>query len=116
MFKKHKIICFLTLLPFVLFPSTLVACTNNENEAEPNSIKDQPIEIVSIEGPLEPINPGGPVVGITLKNISNDNIVSLNATLKLEKPFIFEFDVSNGNPLLPDNTIYTERFLINGGF
>ncbi|NLT28296.1 MAG: hypothetical protein GXX97_04400, partial [Dehalococcoidales bacterium] len=28
----------------------------------------------------------------------------------------FEFDVSNNNPLLPDNTIYAERILINGGF
>ena len=76
----------------------------------------QPIEIVSIEGPLGPINPGGPGVGITLKNISTDNIVSLNATLELERAFSFEFDVSDENPLLPDDTIYTERILINGGF
>jgi hypothetical protein len=30
--------------------------------------------------------------------------------------FSFEFDVSDDNPLLPGNTIYSERILINGGF
>jgi hypothetical protein len=77
---------------------------------------EQPIKIISVEGPLEPINPGGPVVGIILKNISNDDIISLNATLELERTFSYEFDVSANNPLLPGDTIYAERILINGGF
>ncbi len=76
----------------------------------------QPVEIVSVEALSELINPGGPVVGITLKNISNDNIVSLNAILKLSMEFSFEFNISSENPLLPNNTIYAERILINGGF
>ncbi len=114
MFNKHKIICLMVLLPFILLSGTLAACTEKGTIAESDSI--QSVEIVSVKGPLEPINPGGPVVGITLKNISNENIVSLNATLKLSMEFSFEFDVSNSNPLLPDNTIYAERILINGGF
>jgi hypothetical protein len=82
-----------------------------------DSLQDwQPLEIVSVEGPLDPINPGGPVVGITIKNISEENIVSLNATLDLNMEFSFEFEVSDTNPLLPGDTIYAERTLINGGF
>jgi hypothetical protein len=85
--------------------------------AQPDSLQDwQPLEIVSVEGPLDPINPGGPVVGITIKNISEENIVSLNATLDLNMEFSFEFEVSDENPLLPGDTIYVERILINGGF
>ena len=114
MFKKHKITCFMPVLLFVLFSGALVACTDNGNRAQPDSI--QPVEIVSVEGPLEPINPGGPIVGITLKNISNDDIVSLNATLKWERTLRFEFDVSTDTPLLPGNTIYLAQILINGGF
>ena len=114
MFKKHKITCFMTILLFVLFSGLLVACTDNENKAQLHST--QPIEIFSVEGPLDPVNPGGPVVGITLKNISSDNIVSLNATLELERTFSFDFDVSAINPLLPGNTIYAEQYFIYGGF
>jgi hypothetical protein len=85
--------------------------------AQPDSLQDwQPLEIVSVEGPLDPINPGGPVVGITIKNISEENIVSLNATLDLNMEFSFEFEVSDTNPLLPGDTVYAERILINGGF
>ena len=102
------------VLLFVLFSGVLAACTDKGTIAESDSIK--PVEIVSVEGPLVPINPGGPVVGITIKNISDDNIVSLNAILELERTLSFEFDVSNNNPLLPDNTIYAERILINSGF
>jgi len=114
MFKKHKIICFMMVLLFVLFSGVLAACTDKGTIAESDSIK--PVEIVSVEGPLVPINPGGPVVGIILKNISNDDIISLNATLELERTFSYEFDVSANNPLLPGDTIYAERILINGGF
>ncbi|MDD4924256.1 MAG: hypothetical protein PHF74_05425 [Dehalococcoidales bacterium] len=116
MLKKHKIICFMTVLQFVLFSGALAACTGNGTEAKPDSIQDQPIEIVSVKGPLEPINPGGPIVGITVKNISNNTIVSFRITLELDRTFRFEFDVSDTNPLLPNKTIYMEQILINGGF
>jgi hypothetical protein len=116
MLKKHKIIWFMTVLLFVIFSGVLTACADDGTKVETDSIQDRPVEIVSVEGPLDPINPGGPVVGITLKNTSIDNIFSLNATLKLERLFIFEFEVSDKNPLLPGNTIYSERILIGGGF
>ncbi len=100
----------------ITITETSTATTTKTETITLTLVDRQPIEIVSIEGPLGPINPGGPGVGITLKNISTDNIVSLNATLELERAFSFEFDVSDENPLLPDDTIYTERILINGGF
>jgi hypothetical protein len=91
--------------------------TVTETETITSTLVDrQPIEIVSVEGPIGPINPGGPVVGITLKNISNNNIVSINVVLELERSFSFEFEVSDENPLLPGSTIYSERILIGGGF
>lgn len=46
-------------------------------------IKQQPIEIIAVVGPLQPINPGGPIVEITLKNMADEPIVSLTATLEL---------------------------------
>lgn len=75
-----------------------------------------PIKILSVQGPLEPINPGGPVVEITLENISAQNIISIKATLRLTKEFNFEFDVSPSKPLLPAETISSKLTLIGGGF
>jgi hypothetical protein len=81
-----------------------------------------PIEVVSVLGPVPPFNPGGPVVEITLKNVSGKPVVSLNATLAIVRtgpsntPFIFNFDVTPSNPLLPDKTIGSKLTLIGGGF
>lgn len=76
----------------------------------------QPIEVVSVTGPLPPVNPGGPNVEIILKNILSEPIVTLNATLELNRPFNFNFDVTLPVPLLPGNTISAEQTLIRGGF
>jgi hypothetical protein len=106
-----------TIINTTIDTNTITTATVTETETITLTLVDrQPIEIASVEGPLGPINPGGPGVGITLKNISNENIVSLNATLELERAFSFEFDVSDENPLLPGSTIYSERILIGGGF
>ena len=75
-----------------------------------------PIEIVSVTGPLEPINPGGPIVNITLKNISGEPVTSLTATLGAGREFEFIFDVSPSNPLPPGGTASLTRTLIGGGF
>ncbi len=103
----------MTGLLVILFSIALVACTDSGIEGQSDNPKQ--VEIVSVKGPLEPINPGGPVIGITLKNTSDNNIVSLNAILELVRPFSYEFDVSTDNPLLPNNTIYLAQILINGG-
>ena len=95
----------------------LVACTRVSST---NS--QQPVEVVSVLGPITPLNPGGPVVEITLKNVSSEPVVSLKASLGIAQagpsstPFTFNFDVTPSNPLLPDKTIGAKLTLIGGGF
>lgn len=67
-------------------------------------------------GPLQPINPGGPIVEITLKNVAVEPVVYLAASLELNRSFNFDFDVTPSNPLLPDKTISSKLTLIGGGF
>jgi hypothetical protein len=74
------------------------------------------IEVVSVMGPLTPINPGGPNVEITLKNISSQPVTALSANLQFNQVFSFTFDVSSSNPLLPGKTVSTRRNLIGAGF
>jgi hypothetical protein len=87
-----------------------------------STTSQQPLEVVSVLGPIAPFNPGGPVVEITLKNVSSEPIVSLKASLGIIRagpsntPFIFNFDVTPSNPLLPDKTIVTQLTLIGGSF
>jgi hypothetical protein len=82
----------------------------------------QPIEVISVSGPLPPINPGGPIVEITLKNVSSEPVVSLSASLGISRagpssaPFTFSFNVSPSNPLPPGASISDRLTLINGGF
>jgi hypothetical protein len=79
-----------------------------------------PIEIVSVTGPIPPYNPGGPVVGITLRDIGDQPVTSLDATLRVESmltaPYSFVFKVSSSSPLLPGHSIQTIQILIDGGF
>jgi len=74
------------------------------------------IEVVSVRGPLAPINPGGPNVEITLKNVTNLPVIALSATLYLNQNFNFAFDVSSANPLLPGKTVSGSLTLIDAGF
>ena len=76
----------------------------------------QPVEIISVSGPLQPVNPGGPTVEITLKNVAAEPVVSLSASLELNRPFNFDFDVSPSNPLLIDESVAARLALIGGGF
>ena len=92
------------------------ACT-----VAPSTTSQQPVEVVSVIGPVPPFNPGGPVVEITLKNVSSEPIFTLKASLGISRagpsntPFAFNFDVTPSNPLLPDKTIGTKLTLIGGG-
>lgn len=87
--------------------------TENDNSA--TSVQE-PVEIVSVVGPLEPINPGGPVVEITLKNVAAEAVISLTASLELGRAFDFTFDVTDAYPLLPGRTRSVRKTLITGGF
>jgi len=92
-------------------PSSLPAPTPT---LTPTYQNQQPVEIISVVGPLKPINPGGPNVAIALQNVSDDPVVSLTATLELSKSFNFTFDISAANPLLPNNSICARLTLIDG--
>jgi len=80
-----------------------------------------PVIVVSVMGPLPPINPGGPVIEVTLKNVSSENVISLTAGLGITRvgpsgPFIYNFNVSSTAPLQPGKTVSTRQGLIAGGF
>jgi hypothetical protein len=85
-----------------------------------------PVEAVSVVGPIPPYNPGGPVISVTLKNVGDAPITSLNATLVLEPPpnnpggfsvpYSFVFNVSSTNPLLPGQSTQDSRTLIGAAF
>lgn len=79
----------------------------------------QPVEVVSVSVPPQSINPGGPVIEISLKNVSSEPVVSLTAGIELAEPgkiFNFDFDVTSSNPLLPDKTVSARKILIGGGY
>jgi hypothetical protein len=113
--KRKVLILIIAILSMVAM--LLAVCTG---ASSPTS--QQPIEVVSVLGPIPPFNPGGPVVEITLKNVSSEPVVSLKASLGIIRagpsntPFTFNFDVTPSNPLLPDKTIGTKLTLIGGGF
>jgi hypothetical protein len=81
----------------------------------------EPVAVVSVTGPWEPINPGGPTIEITLKNVSDEPVIFLEASLDLDisspgNPYIFHFEVSVSNPLPPGGSISSRQTLIGGGF
>jgi hypothetical protein len=85
------------------------------------STSGSPVEVVSVTGPIPPYNPGGPVVGVTLRNIGTAPITSLAATLPRAPggptvPHSFVFNVSYSNPLQPGQSIQETRTLIGAGF
>jgi hypothetical protein len=87
----------------------------------------EPVEVVSAVGPWpswyedgKPVyNPGGPIVEITLENVSDEPVIFLEASLdanRPDRPFEFTFDVTISNPLLPGENISSRQSLIGGGF
>jgi hypothetical protein len=89
----------------------------------------EPVEVVSVVGPLpdfyedgKPVyNPGGPIIELTVKNISNEPVIFLEASLDLDipipaNPYVFYFDVSASKPLPPGGIINSSKTLIGGGF
>jgi Leucine-rich repeat (LRR) protein len=84
------------------------------------SQNQQPIEIVSVLGPVGPVNWGGPAVEITLKNVGVEPVISLTATLEAFSAFGTSFDltfnVTPSNPLQPNKSTSDTLCLIGGGF
>jgi hypothetical protein len=113
--KRKTLILLIAILSLVaMLPA---ACAG-----APSTTSQQPVDVVSVLGPIPPFNPGGPVVEITLKNVSGEPVVSLKAGLGISRagpantPFTFNFDVTPSNPLLPDKTIGAKLTLIGASF
>ena len=103
----------ISILASILLMS-LGGCSRTPNTKTTTS--EEAIEVVSVLGPSQPINPGGPIVEITLKNISSESIIALSATLELNKSFVFSYDVSASNPLPTGKSIGVKLSLINAGY
>jgi len=91
--KRKTVVLMIAILSMVAL--LLGAC---KGTATPTG--QQPIQVVSVSGPLPPINPGGPNVEVTLKNVSGDPVVSLTASLEISRvgpsnaPFVFKSTVA----------------------
>ena len=76
----------------------------------------QNVSVTSIKM-IPPYTPGGPVIQLTLKNISTKSITSLNAILETNWNYTFNFkDVTSSTPLISDNSASDTTMLIGGGF
>lgn len=114
--KKKRLSLITVGLTLVLL-TVLAGCMSTSTPNPPStSTNQQPIDVVCVSGPLSPINPGGPIIEITLKNVSSESVISLTATIELGRSFSFNFDVSSSNPLLPGKNVSSSLTLIGGGF
>ena len=97
-----------------------VACTQEPIERTSASESPaEPIAIVSVAYAAgQTVNPGGPAVEITLKNLSKEDVVSLDVTLDESQrgSFKFDFGVNTSKPLSPGKTIRARQILIAGGW
>jgi len=105
----------------ILLTATLLAVTVSSCHPVSASQSWEPIEIVSVLGPVPPFTPAGPRVEITLKNVSVEPVISLIATLEVYTVFgtsvDFTFDdVTPANPLQPNRSTSNKLCLIGGGF
>jgi hypothetical protein len=111
----------ITVACLLLLALPAAAGCSNRAPSTTTSTGNQPVEIVSVLGPIPPFNPGGPNVEITVKNIGTLAISHLVATLDLNLPtppenYSFDFGLSEENTLAPGATASVTRTLINGRF
>jgi hypothetical protein len=103
----------LVMVHFTVFSVSNISTTTTSTNATTTQ-DQQPIKIVSALGPEPPFTPGGPEIEITLKNVSNEPVVSLTAIFTNLGPreFDFDFPVSTANPLLSGVSISDSLTLI----
>ena len=110
------IITLITLLTSCASSTTTTSQSSTATTTTPSATNLQPMEVVSLTGPLPPVNPGGPNVEMVLKNITTEPVITLNVTLELNVPFKFVFDVALPTPALPGKNMSAVQTLLNGGF
>jgi hypothetical protein len=117
MFKRPACV----IVTSIILTATLLAVTVSSCHPVSASQNQEPIEIVSVLGPVRPFTPAGPAVEITLKNVGVEPVISLTATLEVSTvvgtsvDFTFD-DVSPSHPLQPNRSTSATRCLIGGGF
>ena len=119
MFKRPACV----IVASIVLTATLLTVTLSSCHPVSASQEQEPIEIVSVLGPIPPFTPGGPAVKITLKNVGVEPVISLAAILELSESFYSTFyftfdDVSPAHPLQPNRSTSDRFFLIGpgGGF
>ncbi len=116
--KISGILCFCLLAPVLLASCAGQPSSGTTTAAGPD------IQVVSVAAVREPggiVNPGGPQVEVTLKNISSEPVVSLSAFLTLpggipRGAYDYDFGLSRENPLMPGALASRTRVLIGGGY
>ncbi|MDD5338840.1 MAG: hypothetical protein PHG35_05470 [Dehalococcoidales bacterium] len=98
----------------VLALSFLVGGCNSTTNNGQTTTETDPVSVVSVKA-VEPANPGGPTIEVTLKNTGTEPVVSLKAGLYLEgtEKHIYDFPtISSTTPLQPDEAVSQTRTLI----
>jgi hypothetical protein len=67
---------------------------------------------VSVIGPIQPYNPGGPEIEITFKNVSDKQIYEFASAIYLNR----DFSLGDFGDLLPGENVTAKRILPNGAF
>lgn len=77
-----------------------------------------PVSVIQPYNPGGPNNPPGPTIEVTMQNNSTNPVVSLQAVLTLSgQNFTYIFnDVSENNPMLPNQDTSQTRILTGGAF
>jgi len=112
----------LVLAAFLTFAACSPAASPSSTSTSPPPLTSttsapfsEPVAVVSVSGPIPPYNPGGPVVEITLNNVSSVPVITLSAILELNRAFTFTFEVTPSNPLMPGASASVRQTLIGGG-
>ena len=118
---RLKTSIFAICLLFAALPVTGACSGKTESPTFNDTGTIRPIEIVSVTGPMPPLNPGGPNVEITVKNTSEYPVTYLIVRLNLNLPtppaaYSFDFGLTAEAPLAPGETAKLARSLINGSF
>ena len=105
----------------IVISLVLVSCGSSKTKTtttQTTTTTIQPMEVMSVTGPLQPVNPGGPTVEITLENITALGVTSLSAIFTNLGPhdFTFDFPVTDTNPLRPMASTSVTQTLIDGAF
>ncbi len=93
----------LCVLALILILAGVCGCAN-----------EQTVEVVSVSSVGPPV-PAGPTVEIILENTGEEPVTELTATLKLEKSYDFNFEVTDSSPLLPGESSGRTKTLLGPG-